>query len=134
MSLQRVLRDLATAVEDEAAQNPEFARKLVEILERGASQASRRTTLTSDETGRQRTRRHRRASAVLDPVALATESEDVLRSQLASLSLDQLKDVVAEYGMDQAKLVMRWRTPARVIEKIVEISMGRSRKGDAFRS
>jgi len=31
-------------------------------------------------------------------------------------------------------LVMKWKAPERVVEKIVELSLGRARKGDAFRS
>ena len=134
MSIKKVLRDLAIAVADEAAQNPEFARKLTEILEPVSSPSSRRATLGGSATTHQRKPRHRRAPAVLDPVALAKDGEELLRSQLASLNIEQLRDIVAEHGMDQGRLVMRWKTAARVIEKIVEISTGRARKGDAFRS
>lgn len=70
---------------------------------------------------------------MLDPVAVVKDGEDALRSQLASLDLERLRDIVAEHGMDQGRLVMRWKTQARVIDKIVEISIGRARKGDAFR-
>ena len=59
---------------------------------------------------------------------------DALRSQLSALSLDQLRDVVAEYGMDQGKLVMKWKDPVRVMDRIVEIALARAQKGHAFRS
>ena len=125
MAISKVLRDLATAVAKEAAQNPQFARRLGEILEPASSQPPRRVT--------SRRSVHRRSPAVLDPVALAKDGEDALRLQLSSLDLEQLRDIVAEHGMDQGRLVMKWKTPARVINKIVEISIGRARKGDAFR-
>ena len=125
MAIRKVLRDLATAVADEAAQNPQFARRLGEILEPTSSPTQRR--------GSSRRPAHRRAPAVLDPVAVVKEGEDALRSELASLDLERLRDIVAEHGMDQGRLVMRWKTPARVVDKIVEISIGRARKGDAFR-
>ena len=125
MAIRKVLRDLAIAVADEAAQNPQFARRLGEILEPTSSQTRRRASA--------RRPAHRRAPAVLDPVAVVRDGEDALRSQLASLDLERLRDIVAEHGMDQGRLVMRWKTPARIIDKIVEISLGRARKGDAFR-
>ncbi len=121
MLLKKALSDLTKVVKvvsDEAERNPEFAKRLEESLNRD----------------HKRKRRNRRAPAVLDPVALAAEGEDGLRSQLARLNLDQLKDIVAEYGMDPKKLVMRWKRPERVINVIVESSLGRARKGDAFRS
>lgn len=125
MAIRKVLRDLATAVADEAARNPEFARTLAQILDPTSPQTRRRPSA--------RRAANRRAPAVLDPVAVVRDGENALRSRLASLDLERLRDIVAEHGMDQGRLVMRWKTPARVIDKIVEISIGRARKGDAFR-
>ncbi len=70
---------------------------------------------------------------MLDPVQLVRSGEQVLRSNLEKLTLDQLRDIVAEYGMDPSRLVMKWNTPERVIDRIVEISIARAHKGDAFR-
>lgn len=133
MSVRRVLRKLAETVADEADQNPRFAKKLGEILATDSPSGSVRA---QSRTGApvQGKARHRRTPAVLDPVAIVKDGEDALRSRLASLDLDQLRDIVAEYGMDQGRLVMKWKTRERVIDKIVEISIGRARKGDAFRS
>jgi hypothetical protein len=58
----------------------------------------------------------------------------LLRSELSSLDIEQLKDVVAQYGMDPGKLVMKWKDAARIIDRIVELSLTRSTKGDAFRA
>ncbi len=55
-----------------------------------------------------------------------------MRSKPVPLTLDQLKDIVAEYGMDPDKLVMNQRTPERVIDRIVEYSVKRATKGEAF--
>lgn len=77
---------------------------------------------------------NRRPPAVLDPIAIAQQGEEILREQLAPLTLDQLKDIVADYGMDQDRLVMKWKMPDRVIDRIVHVSIGRARKGEAFRS
>jgi hypothetical protein len=56
---------------------------------------------------------NRRTPAVLDPIDAARQGEEALRQRLAALSLEQLKDVVADYGMDPGKLVMKWKTPQR---------------------
>ncbi len=71
---------------------------------------------------------------MLDPVAVVGDGENILRSQLSDLSLDQLRDVVAEYAMDQGKLVMKWNDPARIVDRIVEIALARPQKGHAFRA
>jgi hypothetical protein len=71
---------------------------------------------------------------VVDPVELAREGEKALREKLATLTVDQLKDVVAGYGMDPGKLVMKWKTADRVIERIIEVSLGRVKKGEGFLS
>lgn len=136
MPVREVLRDLAKAVSDEADRNPEFAERLGKILGYQTSDPLSRSTSRSrgDNSTENRKRGNRRAPAILDPVALAVQGEEVIRSQLAPLDLDQLRDIVADYGMDPGKLVMKWRTPERVIDKIVEISVARARKGDAFRS
>ena len=134
MSVRKALRDLAEAVADEASQNPQFARRLEEIFASASPSRLSRVKSQSSAIATQGRARHRRAPAVLDPVALVKEGEDVLRSRLTSLSLEQLRDIVAEHGMDPARLVMKWKTSARVIDKIVEVSTGRARKGEAFRS
>lgn len=135
MSLRKVLRDLAKAVADEAERNPEFAERIRTILGDQITATKRRSASRSagGTPAENKKRGNRRAPAILDPVALAAEGEVVVRSQLAPLDLEQLRDIVADYGMDPGKLVMKWKSPERVIDKIVEISLARARKGDAFR-
>jgi hypothetical protein len=78
--------------------------------------------------------KNRRPVARFDPVDLALQGESAVRNRLAELSLDQLKDIVADYGMDPGKLVMKWKSSQKIIDRIVEISLARAQKGDAFRS
>jgi hypothetical protein len=73
-------------------------------------------------------------AAIFDPVEVAASGEEVLRSRLAALTVDQLQDIVSEYGMDPGRLVAKWKTPERIIDRIVELAIGRAQKGDAFRS
>ncbi|TCM80016.1 hypothetical protein EV216_12154 [Rhodovulum steppense] len=70
----------------------------------------------------------------LDPVSVAREGEAALRERLAALSFEQLRDIVADYGMDPGKLVMKWKDQARVLDRIVEVSISQAAKGDAFRA
>ena len=133
MSLRTVLRDLVKVVSDEADRNPDFAERLRVVLEVNARRPTKRRQ-ASNESGVSGSRpANRRPAAILDPVSLAAQGEDTLRSELAALNLEQLKDIVADYGMDHDKLAMKWKTPDRVINRIVEVSLSRANKGAAFR-
>ena len=73
-----------------------------------------------------------RLSELLDRIAAATGQR--YRREDLVITVEELKDIVADHGMDPGKLVMKWKSPDRIIDRIVEISVGRTRKGDAFRS
>lgn len=76
----------------------------------------------------------RRAPGALDPFAVFGEQgEGGLRARLAELDLEQLRDIIAEYGMDHDRLAMKWKDPSRVIDRIVEKVGSRTAKGSAFR-
>lgn len=124
MKLKIALQSLLRAVIEEAEQNAGFARKLEAALGLDA------TTLSSNPISKGAS--NRRTPAVLDPVSVAREGEQVLRQRLESLNLEQLKDIVADYGMDPGKLVLKWKTPKRIIDRIVEYSLARAVKGDVF--
>lgn len=128
MRLRTKLMDIAKAVADQAERDPQFAMRLAEILsaEPALKAPSKRVV-----GGRPK---NRRAPAVFDPVAVARKGEAALRERLAALSLEQLRDIVADYGMDPGKLVMKWKEAPRILDRIVEISLSRAAKGDAFRS
>lgn len=132
MNLDAVLRGFVEAVSDEADRNPEFAERLRGVFE-GRGKTYRKLGSAARAPGSRGARpANRRPPPVLDPVAIARQGEEELRSRLAPLTLDQLKDIVADYGMDRDRLAMRWKTSGRVIDRIVEISMSRARKGDVF--
>jgi hypothetical protein len=128
MSLRRTLTALINAISDEADRNADFRARVENAL--GLVRASSSAPALGDA----KRRGGRRTPAVLDPVALARQGEDLLRTQLVSLDIEKLRDIVAQYGMDLGKLVMKWKDPARVIERIIEVSVTRATKGDAFRS
>ena len=136
MDLNRAMRNLAKVISEEADRNPEFEIRVREALglSTTAERISRPRKGTDAVTAESQRGRNRRTPAVLDPVQVVQESEQILREQLSVLTLDQLKDVVADHGMDPSKLVMKWRTRERIVDHIVEMAISRSRKGDAFRS
>lgn len=77
----------------------------------------------------------RRAPAKLDPFKIITDSgEQALMADLAELDLEELRDIVAQFGMDPRRLVMKWKDAQRVRGHIVATTAQRSRKGDAFRA
>jgi len=131
MTTHNRLAHVFRVILDEAAQNPAFASRLEEIL---ATPKSARPTRSTTSAVAQQTRRGRRSPAVLDPINTFREGEDVLRDRLSKLNLEQLQDIIAEYSMNPDKLAMKWKSPNRLIERIVELARGRATKGDAFRA
>lgn len=125
MNIKKSLKALMAVITEEADRNPEFAKKLAAAL--GLAKTEREAKQPAKRRGR------RRAPAVLDPVALYSEGESLLREKLGELNLEQLRDIVAECGMDPGKLVMKWKTEQRVIDHIVEVAGNRAKKGEAFR-
>lgn len=121
MKLETRLRSLVNVIIDEVRRNPDFEARVAAAL--GAS-------TPVDESAGRRGRRH---PGVVDPFSTYSEGEDALRHRLEGLDIEQLKDIVAEHGMDTSKLAMKWKSEDRLIELIVATVASRSRKGDAFR-
>jgi hypothetical protein len=126
---------LLKVIGDEVEGNQDFERRVATALGLEGQLNSNYREVEQQE-GRPAGQRpkNRRASPVLDPVEIARSGEDILRSRLAGLSIEQLRDIVAEFGMDPGKLVIKWKIADRIIDRIVEISVSRAQKGDAFRS
>ncbi|MCE2520761.1 MAG: hypothetical protein J4G15_13310 [Alphaproteobacteria bacterium] len=129
MTIRRTLSTLAQVIADEAERNEHFRASIEQALALKPLARTRRSCVSKPTR-----RRGRRTPAVLDPIEVAREGEGILRSRLETLSLEQLLDIVAQHGMDPGKLVMKWKKPDRVIDRIVEIALTRATKGDAFRS
>ena len=122
--LARTLAQTVTAVAAEAARSPRFARAII-----NATQAP-----SGGDSAPER-RHGRRARGPFDPFALYAEiGEQGLRDRLSGLPIDQLRDIVAEHRMDHDRLAMKWKDPARVVERIIERVKTRSVKGDVFRT
>lgn len=132
MNMKKVLNALFREVVQEADTNPAFRARIETAL---GLDDKKKPEVKAGDAGSPHPKRpsNRRPPAVLDPVHLARQGEDLLRSELAKLDIEQLRDVVADYGMDTGKLVLKWRDPERIIERIVEVARGRAQKGSAFR-
>lgn len=130
MNLRKTLSALVAVITDEATSNDTFRANLERVL--GASPGRVEGVQTPGPTGKAR-KGGRRTPAVFDPVELAKQGESALRAQLTVLNLEQLRDIVAQYGMDPGKLVMKWKDTQRVVDRIVELALARATKGDAFR-
>jgi len=133
VTIKKKLTALMREVIAEAEANPGFHARLAQVL--GSDEK-----LAKAPIGRKRRARpteykrpsNRRTPSVLDPVQLARDGESALREALAKLDIEQLRDVVADYGMDPGKLVMKWRDVDRIADRIVEVARGRAQKGSAF--
>jgi hypothetical protein len=128
MTLKRTLTALVNVIVEEAGRNPEFRERVESVLY--VTKPAPKVKANSP----QKRKGGRRAPAVLDPIDLAKHGEAGLRNQLAGLDLEKLLDIVAQYGMDPGKLVMKWKDRERVIDRIVELALARATKGDAFRA
>jgi hypothetical protein len=119
MTIEERLASLFAEIQREVRRNPDFAERIAKALD-----ADR-----PEEPGRP----HRRSPGVLDPFDLIQQGEEALKARLEGLDVEQLKDIVAEHGMDRSKLAMKWKTKDRLISLIVSIVASRARKGEAFR-
>lgn len=125
------LQSLMQAIVEEASRNEAFGRRLEEILN-GNETVSPKSERPKKDKGTRAA--NRRDPAVLDPIAMCEEDEKALESRLNELTDKELKDIIADYGMDPSKLAMKWKDRTRVINLILETARRRANKGDAFRN
>lgn len=122
MSRKESKEDLFRRTLTEARRSESFRKRLSRALED-----------LDGEGRRPGSRGGRRAPGVIDPFAgFRAGGEEALRGKLEDLDVEQLKDIVAEHGMDQARLAMKWKTPARLVDLIVSTVRDRLKKGNAF--
>ena len=135
MNLKKALTSLVREIVSEADHNPAFREKVEAALELGKEAKKQRSShkkIVNPKRIPSKRPRNRRPAALLDPVQLARQGDAVLRAELEKLNIEQLRDIVSDFGMDTGKLVLKWRTTERIIERIVEVSLLRAQKGSAF--
>ncbi|MEE2031356.1 hypothetical protein [Rhodococcus chondri] len=135
---------LVRVIADEAARSPRFANALVAALSipaeastapgGAAAPVKRSAPGKPHPSGKPPVRRGKRAAGPFDPFAVFREGGEAgLRDKLAPLDVDALKDIIAEHAMDYDRLAMRWRTPSKLRDRIVERVKALATKGDVFR-
>jgi hypothetical protein len=122
MNLHDRLKSLFGEVLREVANNPQFAERISRVLD------------AAQPAPRLEARKGRRSPGVLDPFLSYQQGEAALQARLDELNVEQLKDIIAEHGMDRSKLAMKWKTKEKLVPFIVTTVASRARKGDAFRS
>jgi hypothetical protein len=133
--LAGILGNLTPIVVEEARHNPGFAARLRNVLYLGGAGQAEAAPLANAVPARTRSRRTRRAPGPWDPYAAYVEvGEAGLRERLSQLALEQLRDIIAEHGMNNDGLAMKWKKVDRLVGRIVERVVDRAAKGDAFRS
>jgi hypothetical protein len=114
------------AIADEATRSPRFAKALADALIPAAVVPSASEGAAPAPSKRSR----RRAPGVLDPFAVYRDGHEAgLRAKLGELDVEQLKDIIAEHGMDHDRLAMRWKTPKKLIDRVVEKVVAGAAKG-----
>ena len=112
---------------DEAEKNDEFASSLSKMFCNDTVE----TKAKDSSIGKRAS--NRRDKAVLDPIKLAEDGE-LSAEVLSPLTEKELKDIIADYGMDPSKLAMKWKDKDRLIQLILDTAFRRASKGDAFRT
>lgn len=123
MDTGKLLKEVFDEVLREVRANPDLGSRLGRIVEKYTS-----------ITGKPSVRPHRRKPGAFDPMVVYRENSDKLKSRLMELNIEELKDIIAEQGMDRSKLAMKWKTKERLINLIVTTVENRVHKGDAFRT
>nr|WP_296777406.1 hypothetical protein [Rhodococcus sp. (in: high G+C Gram-positive bacteria)] len=132
-----VVLTLARLAAEELGRNAEFAAAAKTVSSsRTASTALSATPTPPSPGGSTPTRRTRpaRTAAVFDPFeVLRNDGAGGLATQLDALELEQLRDIIHQYGMDPDKRAMKWKTISKVRERIVERAVSTSSRDNAFR-
>ncbi|WP_141096037.1 hypothetical protein [Ureibacillus massiliensis] len=146
MNIEMKLLELFKVILQEINVNKEFAKKIETVFtekEFGKYEQKKQTTrkpkletiassTNTSTTGKKRARK--RKPALFNPeIVLSEKGKEGLFESLNQLEIDQLKDIVSEYGMDPAKKVMRWRTKEKIVTHILEVTNNWVQKGEAFR-
>lgn len=122
MSKQETLtkwKEVSKLIANEITNNEEFAQKMALIL-------------NSETAATVSKKRGRRSPAKLDPFHLLELGESVLSKELEKLNIEELKDIVSEYGMDTSRLALKWKDRKRLESLIIDATKRKSSRGEAF--
>jgi hypothetical protein len=123
--LTRAFRALVDLVEEEAARNPAFARRLEAAV----------ADLPAGPTNKKHAKSKASAEEIEVPDVLKVfqdKGEPEFRFWLRDFDLATLKAIVKANGFDPGKNSQRWTEPDKFIALIVEQTLARLRRGSAF--
>lgn len=123
MDTNKLLSSIFKEFLKELHSNQDLRNRITQLIEKDIKRVEERPT-----------RSHRRKPGPFDPMAVYREQPETLNPRLEGLEIEQLKDIIAEHGMDRAKLAMKWQTKGRLVDLIITTIQSRAQKGDAFRT
>ncbi|MDR2514015.1 MAG: hypothetical protein LBD02_02260 [Christensenellaceae bacterium] len=118
-------KKISACIADEMVANESFAQRMAAAMGEEATAPAKQA---EKATGRAKGR----ASAKINPFALLEQGPTALTAALASLDIEELKDVIAANGMDAKKLAMKWKKRERLEQHILQETARKSSHGDAF--
>ncbi len=132
-----VVLTMARLALQELSQNAEFAAAVRALHSPSASvtvQAPGGSAPPASAPSPSRRTRIARTPASIDPFdVLRKDGPDGLVTALNTLQLEQLRDIIHQYGMDPDKRAMKWKTASKVRDRIVERALATSSRDNAFR-
>ncbi len=122
MDANKMLRAIFNEVLKEMKHNEDFKLRITGVFDKIGK---------TPPKGKERSRR--RKPGPFDPIEVYQARPDTLEPRLEDLEIEQLKDIIAEHGMDRSRLAMRWKTKKRLVDLILVSVKNRVLKGEAFR-
>jgi len=122
MDTSKLLKAIFQELLEEMQINKELKNRITRLVDKHSDSPKKRLKRAS-----------RRQPGPFDPMEVYRQQPETLQDRLKTLDVEQLKDIIAEHGMDRNKLAMKWRTGERLINLIISTVESRSKKGDAFR-
>lgn len=125
--------DLESSAQVDAAAGRRPTIQGAEQATAAASRTSAQATTLATPPGNPPKRRRR--PSPLDPYEIAArDGVEGLREELHRLDVEELKDVIAEYGMNHDSRAMGWTDHGRFVERILEKTGFGASQGSAFRT
>ncbi|HNX29459.1 MAG TPA: hypothetical protein PKN87_08645 [Syntrophomonadaceae bacterium] len=121
-------KKVSACITDEISNNDEFAKRIGSIFEDNLVKGKSKAKIDMTKPKRS----NRREPSKVDPFILLEQGIDAFKGALELLDIEELKDVIAEHGMDSAKLAMKWKDRNRLINHIIDTTQRRSSRGEAF--
>ncbi len=123
MKIERILKNIFQEMLREMETNGAFRDRIIGCIKK-----------ETDFDSEKPIRTHRRKPGPFDPMLVYSDQPDALKARLSELSINELKDIIAEHGMDRSRLALKWKSKERLTDLIITTVHNRSQKGDAFRS